>query len=129
MDNEQFSQLMMDTAKDAISFIESTGPQHPDYSLNSLTLVDQLINSLNQQHLNEKELFTYSYMLGAYAGEVYKKEAGGEWVFIDGSENEPPQTFFKNGERSIAFPGKIYHALLGQEDVTISEYIQQLLES
>ncbi|MDO6684705.1 MULTISPECIES: hypothetical protein [unclassified Agarivorans] len=128
MNNEEFSKLMADTAEDAISFIESTGSPRPDYSLGSLTQVDQLIKTLSEQHLDEKEMFTYSYMLGAYVGEVYKKEAGGEWLFIEETEEEPPQTFFKNEERSIAFPGKIYHALFGQEE-TISEYIEQLLES
>ncbi|WP_411991656.1 hypothetical protein [Agarivorans sp. DSG3-1] len=128
MNNEEFSKLMADTAEDAISFIESTGSPRPDYSLGSLTQVDQLIKTLSEQHLDEKEMFTYSYMLGAYVGEVYKKEAGGEWLFIEETEEEPPQTFFKNAERSIAFPGKIYHALFGQEE-TISEYIEQLLES
>ncbi|GDY27930.1 hypothetical protein AHAT_38200 [Agarivorans sp. Toyoura001] len=128
MDNQQFSTLMAETAEDAVNFIESTSSERPDYSLTSLALVDQLIESLSTQHLDEKEMFTYSYMLGAYLGEVYKKQAGGEWLFIEETEDEPPQTFFKNGERSIAFPGKVYHALFGQEEITMSEYIEQLLE-
>jgi hypothetical protein len=128
MDNEQFSKLMADTAEDAVNYIESTGSPRPDYSIQSLAIVDQLVQSLSEQHLDEKEMFTYSYMLGAYIGEVYKKEAGGDWLFIEETAEEPPQTFFQNGERSIAFPGKVYHALFGQEE-SIADYINQLLES
>ncbi|MGY5449754.1 hypothetical protein ACVFI8_02210 [Agarivorans sp. MS3-6] len=129
MDTKEFTELMKNSAQDAVLFSQEAFQVELDFSISSVNSIDQMIQQLSLQALDNKALFTYSYMLGGYLGEVYIKTYSGHWLYEEETEDEPPQTFVVNGENTFAFPSKVYHALIGTEDVSFTEYFKKISES
>lgn len=53
-----------------------------DYSIESLTLVDKLLDEISDFEWNEDELFKFSSMFGCYVFETARKNYGGEYLWI-----------------------------------------------
>ncbi|GGB10500.1 hypothetical protein [Agarivorans gilvus] len=123
------SELMKATAKDAIDFAANEFNVTLDYSEESVSLVQAIISKIDILSLDDNQLFTLSFMYGAYLGEVFIQHVGGNWLHIEESEDEPPQTFVAIGENTIAFPGKVYQALTSSDDQNLDEYYCELVHS
>ncbi|WP_221074018.1 hypothetical protein [Agarivorans aestuarii] len=128
MDAKEFTELMQNSAKDAVLFAQEEYQFKLDFSLESISQIDQIIAKLSLQVLDDKALFTYSFLLGSYLGEAYIKTYGGHWLYEEETEDEPPQTFVVDGDKTFAFPSKIYHSLVGTEEHTIDEYFEKIAE-
>ncbi|BEU02823.1 hypothetical protein OAG1_16230 [Agarivorans sp. OAG1] len=122
-------QIMQDSSQDAVSFAKERYNYDLDFSDSSVTLVNNIISGIDAISIDDKELFTLSYIFGAYVGEVFIKQVGGAWLFQEETEDEPPQTFVKINENTIAFPSKVYHLLIGTEDQALDEYFAELVVS
>lgn len=128
MTNDEFTQMMQISAEDAINIAADEHKITLDYSISSLIQIDKLIEAIKLQTLSDDETFTYSYVLGAYLGEVFIRNFGGDWLFIQETDDEPPQTFVKKDGCTIAFPSKVYHALMGNEEQSLAEYFCDLAQ-
>ncbi|WP_026972606.1 hypothetical protein [Aliagarivorans marinus] len=127
MSDINIADLMRQSAKDASDFALQEYSIELNGSLESVALVSALVQKLNTASLDDQQLFTLSYMFGAYLGEVYIRELQGAWLYEEETEDEPPQTFLVNGEYKIAFPSKVYHALVGSDSQELDEYFCELL--
>lgn len=127
MSDINITELMQQSAKDASSFAMQEYSIELNGSLESVALVSSLIQKLQASSLDDQQLFTLSYMFGAYLGEVYIREMQGAWLYEEETEDEPPQTFVVNGEYKIAFPSKVYHALVGSDPQELDEYFCELI--
>lgn len=127
MSELDINQLMADSAKDAISFAQTNFQIELDGSPASLSKVDEIIGKIDVDEVSDEDLFTISYMLGAYVGQIFITQAGGSWVHLEQTEHEPPQTFVQKGQLTIAFPGKVYRSLMGTDQQLICEYYTDLV--
>ncbi|WP_157378558.1 hypothetical protein [Aliagarivorans taiwanensis] len=123
------TELMKATAKDAIGFADQEYNVTLDFSEESVSLVQSIVASIDSLALDDNQLFTLSFMFGAYLGEVFIQRVGGNWLYLEETEDEPPQTFVAIGDSTIAFPGKVYQALLGSDDQALDEYYCELIHS
>ncbi|MEE1672893.1 hypothetical protein SNR37_002304 [Agarivorans aestuarii] len=122
-------ELMQGTAQDAVTYAKETYQYQLDYSNTSISLVQSMLESIDSSKLSDEELFTIAYLFGAYIGEVFIKQVGGSWLYVEETEDEPPQTFLEYLDKTIAFPSKVYHFLLGSDDQSLDEYYVELLFS
>ncbi|WP_432453517.1 MULTISPECIES: hypothetical protein [unclassified Agarivorans] len=120
-------ELMRSSAEDALKYSIDNFSVNLDYSIDSVGLVDDIIQEIGQGHILDQDLFTLSYIYGAYLGEVYKRKRQGEWTFVEETDSEPPQVFFKDGDKTFAFPSKVYHVLSKTHEESLIEYMKLLL--
>lgn len=59
-----------------------------DYSVNSLRVVDGIVQGLQGGNPDQKQLSDALFGFGAYLGEVLVRKAGGTWVDFDERERE-----------------------------------------
>ena len=66
--------------------------------------------------------------MGGYIGEVFRKHHGGTWG-IDERDPQAPAIELKRGERGMAFPGRVFHRLMGGDENNILQYYDKLIEA
>ncbi|WP_427979754.1 hypothetical protein, partial [Agarivorans sp.] len=125
MSELDIKKLMADCAKDAQNFAKQNYNFELKMAASSVPMVDEILSQIDGDDISDQDLFTLSYMLGAFLGEVFIREVGGHWIYQEETEEEPPQTFLKIGENTIAFPSKVYHALVGNSEESIQQYYQE----
>ncbi|MFF3325605.1 hypothetical protein [Streptomyces sp. NPDC002889] len=59
-----------------------------DYSVNSLRLVDLVVDGLRRSHPRRSQVARFLDGLGAYTGEVIVRRAGARWVDLDPEQRE-----------------------------------------
>lgn len=128
MNQDQFTQMMQESASDAVALSVEEYDVELDFNTDSVEKVDHLLATIATQPLNDKELFTYSYIYGAYLGEVFIRSFGGQWLYVSETNDEPPQCFVKIADNTIAFPSKVYHRLMGSEEQSLTDYFAELAE-
>lgn len=123
------TQLMQQTAEDAVRFAFKEAELTLDYSLESTPLVNELMNQLikryDQQVMEQKALFTLSNMLGAYLGECVRRVTDAEWLY-DTSNEQAPIIFLKHGENTYAFAGYCFEKLMNDNSIDVGKYTQQV---
>ena len=76
-------QRMQEFAKQAVELAQSEYHARLDYSLESIAIVDQILEKLHRNHLDtaipERELSRIVLTWGGYLGTVLKKQRGGHW--------------------------------------------------
>ncbi|RKF19640.1 hypothetical protein DBZ36_04010 [Alginatibacterium sediminis] len=126
---ESIQTLMEESAQDAVNYANENYEVVLDYSFDSVKSADAIVQLLSDTVIDDQTMFTLSYIFGAYLGEVYRREREGEWLYVEATDSEPPQTFFKHGEKTFALPSKVYHVLNGSSDETLTEYMWKLFDS
>ncbi|MFM2485075.1 hypothetical protein [Celerinatantimonas yamalensis] len=126
MDPANISELMRASAADAVHFAEEQQITTLDYSISSLADVELLLIPLRSDSINDKMLFTLSYMFGAYMGEIFIQNYGGHWFHQEEQGGEPPQTFVIRDPYSYAFPGIVYQYLINNEQYSLVDYFQKI---
>lgn len=127
MDSANIKELMQASALDAVAFAKEQQITL-DGSIESIEIVQQLLDQLRCEPLNDKHLFTLSYIFGAYIGEIFIRNYGGHWFHQEKQGDEPPQTFIINDPYSYAFPGIVYLYLMGQEQYSLVHYFEKIAE-
>lgn len=125
MDPTNITKIMQASANDAVLFAKEYGIEL-DHSVASLVQVQEILTELRQKPLDDKELFTLSYIFGAYMGEIFIAQHGGTWLHQEEDGDEPPQTFVINSPYSYAFPGVIYQTLTLQTKYSLIDYFAQI---
>ncbi|MFM2482612.1 hypothetical protein [Celerinatantimonas sp. YJH-8] len=127
MESVNITELMQGSAKDAMAFAQEQNI-NLDLSLDSVPLVQQLLELLQEQPMDDKTNFTLSYMLGAYLGELFIRQYGGHWLYEAEQGNEPPQTFVVHEPYKYAFPSLVYHYLQGRQEQPLTLYFEQIAQ-
>ncbi len=122
----ELAELMQQSAEDAKNFAKQEFDIELDGSVDSLERVDQLISktSLKIKSEDEKAIFTISTILGAYVGEIFRLNHGGEWIY-DTSNPEAPAVFLKFNNLTFAFPGIVYQRLMQEPNVSVCLYFKE----
>ncbi len=125
-------QTMKECAIVATQFVHANCNLLLDFSEASIALVDQVLDELhqkivldNEDPIDPKIVVFISNWLGGYVGEVFKQHYGGVWKF-DLRDPNTPAIELAFDQRSMAFPGRVFHHLLGGAESSILFYYEQL---
>ena len=127
MDKNELTELMLASAQDAVVFAQQQFQLTLDYSTESVSKVDQLLDELAVKHrqkpLPDAEIFTLSNIFGAYLGQIFLKTIGGEWFYQQANEQAPFVTL-NYGNHEYPFASVVYHKLVVNAEVRLKEYLR-----
>ncbi|MDP4529490.1 hypothetical protein Q3O59_10685 [Alkalimonas delamerensis] len=130
MHDQQLKDLMVQSAADAVQYGREEFQLELDYSRNSLVQLDTLISALHQRQKTQAHaqdlLFTLCTILGAYTGEVFRRELGGDW-FHDKSSQDAPYVCLTYLDKEFPFASIIYHKIVQDDSISIADYVQQAM--
>lgn len=130
MTPKELNDLMQQSAQDAIKIANEEFKIELDFSADSASKVDQIIDlylqTYQQQVFEDKAVFTICNVYGAYLGESFLKLCGGNWYYDD-SNQDAPAIYLMLGEKSYAFAGICYERLMQRSSISIAEYFNQAL--
>ncbi len=132
MNSQELTELMQVTAKDAVWYAEEQHQVVLDFSLDSLTKVDEILRVLFLRHLEKRhtdeELFTLSNLFGAYTGEIFIHHVGGQW-YQDKSTPEAPYICVRSGDKQFAFASLVYHQIATVPGIGLRNYVAQAMSN
>ncbi|MCY7294190.1 hypothetical protein [Alteromonas sp. a30] len=128
MTREELSQLMLDSAQNAIETTQQEFNIELDGSADSISKVDDILLSwigrYKDQALEDKAVFTLCNIYGAYIGEVYRQLVGGEWAY-DASDENAPYVVLEYADKSYAFAGICYQRLVNDSTISVKKYFDK----
>jgi hypothetical protein len=132
MHQEELLDLMKASASDAVATSRDEFSLDLDYSAQSINLVDDIllgfVDKYHDEVLEDQAVFTLCNIFGAYVGEVFKLQVGGEWVY-DQSNPNAPYVVLAYGSHSYAFAGICYERLVNDSQVSVKAYFDQAVEN
>lgn len=129
---EELSQLMADSAQNAIETTQKEFDIILDGSPASIALVDDAILKFIEKYkelaLEDKAVFTICNLFGAYIGEVFKQRVGGQWHY-DESDPQAPYTVISYADKEYAFAGICYQRLVNDSQISVKEYFDKAVDN
>ena len=130
MNREELTELMTDSAENAVNTTLEEFNLTLDYSDASLDLVDEVILGwlarYRHQALEESAVFTLCNIYGAYVGEIFRRKIGGNWTY-DASDPDAPYVVLEYAGNSYAFAGICYQRLVVDSQISVKSYFEQAL--
>lgn len=128
MQSQELSELMQASAQDAIAYAAEQHQLTLDFSLVSLSLVDQLLSKLHSDQQSRPHsgemLFTLCNIMGAYVGEVFIRNVGGSWQ-SDNSDQTAPYMAVGFGDKEFPFASVCYHKITNEDSISLQDYVRQ----
>ena len=129
---QQLNELMSDSVKDAISYIKHVNNEDVELNVSGLQELDRALVKLSQEHqstpLDDKVLFTVSTMFGAFIGELFKAQAGGQW-FMDETDPKAPFIVLNYAGRSYPFASVCFEKIVNDPDISVLNYFELALNN
>ncbi|MEE2000145.1 hypothetical protein QWY20_01660 [Alkalimonas sp. MEB108] len=130
MHDQQLRDLMVQSANDAVNYASEEFQLELDFSRESLLQLDSLVSALHQRQKKQAHahdlLFTLCTILGAYTGEVFRRELGGEW-FHDKSTQDAPYLCLTYLDKEFPFASVVYHKIMQDDSISIAGYVEQAM--
>ncbi len=132
MNPNELAELMLQSAKDAVSYAQEDHQVTLDLSLESLPLVDVLLSSIahqqQKQRMSDAHMFALCNIFGAYLGQVFLSIVGGQWVHQTGDETAPYVSLnYNNKEFPLA--SLVYHKVTKNPDLSVNDYVRQAISN
>ena len=128
MQTNEISKLMQDAARDAVTYVAEQHQLELDFSLASLKKVDAILVTLHQHEQQQSHsaevIFTLCNILGAYIGEVFIKNYGGNW-HNNTADDSAPYISVQLSDKEFPFASVCYHKITQDETVSIANYVKQ----
>ncbi|WP_430456303.1 hypothetical protein [Rheinheimera sp.] len=128
----ELSELMLQSAKDAVSYALEDHQVTLDLSLESLPLVDVLLSSVahqqQKQRMSDAHMFALCNIFGAYLGQVFISVVGGQWLHQTGDETAPYVSLNYNG-KEFPLASLVYHKVTKNPDLSVNDYIRQAISN
>jgi hypothetical protein len=128
MSNKELTELMVDSANNAVSTTLSEFNFELDGSVDSISDVDDVILSWIDKYkdraLEDSSVFTICNIYGAYIGEIFRKKVGGHWRYDQSNENAP-YVLLEYGDKSYAFAGICYQRLVNDSVISVRDYFDK----
>ncbi|QBL08813.1 hypothetical protein E0Z06_04440 [Rheinheimera sp. D18] len=130
MQQQELNKLMHDSATDAVSYAKEQHKIALNNSIASLEQIDNLISELHQlekQQRHSTELvFTLSNILGAYVGEVFIANVGGQWQHNQ-TDTAAPFIFVQFNDKEFPFASVCYHKITRDNSISLHDYVKQAM--
>lgn len=131
MNIKELNELMAHSAQDAINYAQKVHDKTITLCQQDLTMVEMILIKLSLEHIeqpiNNEQLFTICSIFGAFIGEVYKKNIGGEW-FMDESDQDAPYIVLNYAGKSFPFASMCYEKIVKTPEVNIAKYYELAVE-
>ena len=125
MTSAELTDLMIDSAQNAITTTADEFNLTLDCSVESIDLVDDVILSwlgrYEDQALEESAVFTICNIYGAYVGEIFRNKVGGNWAY-DESDPDAPYVVLNYAGSAYAFAGICYQRLVNDSQISVRRY-------
>lgn len=125
MNTKELNELMKNSVTDAIAYIKEFHHQEIILDHDHLTIIDQILSKLAVEHsqtpISEKTIFTISTIFGAFIGEVFKNNIGGQW-FMDENLKNAPFIVLSYGGKSFPFASICFKKITETPDISICKY-------
>jgi len=132
MSREELTQLMVDSAQNAVVTTEEEFNLTLDNSEQSLALLDDVIlcwlGKYKDHPLEDNGVFTICNIYGAYVGEIFRKKIGGSWSYDD-SDQDAPYFVLEYAGNTYAFASICYQRLVNDRQISIKNYFEQAVAS
>ena len=129
---QELDKLMQQCAADAVQFASEEYQINLDFSLESLALVDAILNRLHetnrQQRFSDEHMFTLSNIYAAYLGQIFISVVGGEWLHQKADETAPYVSLNYNN-REFPLASLCYHKITKDPHLSVREYISQAMSN
>jgi len=130
MTREELTQLMHDSAQNAVKTTKEEFQIDLDGSPESIALIDDIIlawiEKYKDQALEDNAVFTICNIYGAYVGEIFRELVGGHWHYDD-SDPEAPYVVLEYAGKTYAFAGICYQRLVNDSQLSVNNYFTQAL--
>ncbi|MDX1679049.1 hypothetical protein [Arsukibacterium sp.] len=128
MQTNEINKLMQEAARDAVSYVAKQHQLQLDFTLASLQDVDTVLATLHQHQLQQSHsaelLFTLSNILGAYIGEVFISNYGGNW-HNNTADNAAPYISVQLSDKEFPFASVCYHKIIQNDAISVADYVKQ----
>lgn len=128
MTREELTQLMADSAQNAVVTTKEEFNLELDGSAQSIALVDDVllswIDKYKDQALEDNAVFTLCNIYGAYVGEIFRNLVGGHWRY-DEADPDAPYVLLEYAGKSYAFAGICYQRLVNDSQISVFNYFNQ----
>ncbi|RVT46265.1 hypothetical protein EMM73_09800 [Rheinheimera sediminis] len=132
MNQHEVSELMKATAQDAVVYAAEEHQVLLDFSLDSLSKVDEILSELylrqqEQRHADDL-LFTLCNLFGSYTGEIFIHHVGGQWYYDESSPDAPYICVHYNG-KEFPFASLVYHQIAKTPSASLRNYVGQAMNN
>ena len=129
---QELDKLMQQCAADAVQFASEEYQINLDFSLESLSLVDNILARLHEinrlQRFSDEHLFTLCNIYGAYLGQIFISVVGGEWVHQKADETAPYVSLNYNN-REFPLASLCFHKINKDVHLSVRDYISQAMSN
>lgn len=130
MQQQELNKLMHDSATDAVSYANEQHKITLDNSIASLEQLDDLISELHQLEKKQRHsaelVFTLSNILGAYVGELFIANVGGQWQHNQ-VDTAAPFIFVQFNDKEFPFASVCYHKITRDNSISLHDYVKQAM--
>ncbi|HAW93477.1 MULTISPECIES: hypothetical protein [unclassified Arsukibacterium] len=128
MQSVDITKLMQDAARDAVAYIAEEHKLTLDFTLASLKDIDTVLATLHQHQQQQSHsaelIFTLSNIIGAYVGEVFIANYGGNW-HNNTADNAAPYISVQLSDREFPFASVCYHKITQDNSILVANYVKQ----
>jgi len=130
MQQQELNDLMQAAANDAKTYVAEEHKLTLSNTVESLTQLDQVLDTLHQRETTQRHsaevVFTLSNILGAYAGEVFIANVGGQWQHNQ-RDTDAPFVFVQFHDKEFPFASVCYHKITRDNSISLHDYVKQAM--
>jgi len=127
---QELNTLMHAAAADAIQYAADEHQLTLDNSVDSLHHLDTLLSTLHQREQQQRHsaelVFTLCNIVGAYVGELFIANVGGQWQQSQ-TDNNAPFVFVQFNGKEFPFASICYHKITRDNSISLHDYIKQAM--
>ena len=130
MQQQELNDLMQTAAADAITYAKDEHQITLDTSVDSLQQVDKVLTQLHDREQAQRHsaelVFTLCNIFGAYVGEVFKANVGGQWQHNQ-LDSTAPFVFVQFQDKEFPFASVCYHKITRDDSISLYDYVKQAM--
>ena len=130
MSPQELANLMQGSATDAIHYAQDEHQLQLDNSIDSLHQVDTLLSSLHQREQQQRHsaelVFTLCNIIGAYIGQVFIANIGGNWQ-LNQADSDAPFVYVQFQDKEFPFASICYHKITRDNSISLYDYVKQAM--
>lgn len=130
MTPQELANLMQGSASDAIRFAQDEHQLLLDNSIDSLHQVDTLLSTLHQREQQQRHsaelVFTLCNIVGAYVGQLFIANVGGNWQ-LNQADSDAPFVYVHFQDKEFPFASICYHKITRDNSISLYDYVKQAM--
>jgi hypothetical protein len=127
MQQQELNDLLQATSADAKNYAKEEHQVALDDSVTSIIHLDQILAELHERELKQPHsaelIFTLCNMLGAYIGEVFIHNVGGQWQYNQ-LDAAAPFVYVQLNDKEFPFASVCYHKITRDNSISLYGYIK-----